>query len=68
MNIAASLQPPLRAYDLLDARAPHYLMDIPDFTVSANLKSNQDAFSFLDKMHALDDETESVKKFKQQQS
>jgi hypothetical protein len=41
-------------------------MDIPEFTVSANLKSNQDALTFLGKMHALGDETESIKKFKQE--
>ena len=62
VKLVASPQPPPRACDLLGAQSPHYVMDIPDFTVSANLKSNQDALSFLGKMHALGDETKSVKK------
>jgi hypothetical protein len=43
-------------------------MDIQEFAVSANLKSNQDAFTFLGKIRALEDGTKSIKKFKQEQS
>jgi 5-enolpyruvylshikimate-3-phosphate synthase len=46
----------------------HGKSNIKEYTVSADVKSNQDALTFLGKMHALDDETESIKTFKQEQS
>jgi hypothetical protein len=56
VNLAASLQPPLSEYDLLGALTSHYPMDIQKCMISANLKSNQDALTFLGKMQTLDDE------------
>jgi hypothetical protein len=68
VNLAASLQPTLSEYDLLGALTSHYPMDIQKCMISANLKSNKNAFTFLGKMQTLDDERESVKKFKQDQN
>jgi hypothetical protein len=56
VNLAASSQPPLSEYDLLGALTAPYPLDIQKCTISANLKSNQDALIFGGKLQVLNEE------------
>jgi len=61
VNLAANLHSPLSEYDLLGALTAHYSYEVQKFMISANLKSNQEAFTLLGKLQAKDEERKAHK-------
>jgi hypothetical protein len=67
-SLAAILQPPLTAYDLVTALASHFSLEIQRAMLAANLKSSQEALAFLGRMQSLENSHEVYKKSKQEQN
>jgi hypothetical protein len=61
VNLAGDLQPPLSEYDLLGTLTAHYAYEVQKCMISANLKSNQEALTLLDKLQDMDEERKTNK-------
>jgi hypothetical protein len=64
-SLAANLQPPLTEYDLVTALTSHSSMEIKRAMLAANLRSSQEALTFLGRMQSLLNSQRFCKKRKQ---
>jgi hypothetical protein len=63
-SLAANLQLPLTEYDLVTALTSHFSVEIQRAILAANLKSSQEALTFLRRMQSLENSQEACKKSK----
>jgi hypothetical protein len=65
-SLAANLRPPLTDYGLVTALTSHFSMKIQSAMLAANLKSSQEALTFLRRLQSLENSREACKKSKQE--